>query len=72
MGANFESDDAAFVEAKNIPKECRDYLSHHLRNELCSIIGVVELKVKEISPDLYESIHARVFHMSADLTAIGL
>lgn len=71
MGAETKVDTVAVVEAEKIPEACRTYLSHHIRNELTSILGFVLLSHGEDS-EVYRVIETRIRHIVSDLMRLGL
>lgn len=71
MGANFEIDNVALVEAENIPDVCRTYLSHHVRNGLQSIMAVALMHFGDKS-EACEAIKNHVQHIANDMSKIGV
>ncbi len=71
MGAEMKMDTVAVIEAEKIPEACKTYLSHHIRNELTSILGFILLSHGEDS-EVYRVIETRIQHIISDLTRLGL
>lgn len=71
MGANFEIDNVALLEAENIPDVCRTYLSHHVRNGLQSIMAVALIHLGDNS-EICDAIKHHVQHISNDMAKLGV
>jgi hypothetical protein len=71
MGAKLRNDDMALTEAGKIPYECREYLSHHVRNGLLGILSIIILEDGETS-QTYDRVCQQVNHIVEDLKKIGI
>jgi hypothetical protein len=70
MGAELNNEEKAIKKSDRIPKECREYISHHVRNGLVSILGTA-MKFSERQEDIRE-IEDHVTHIVEDLKKVGL
>ena len=70
MGAALNDEDAAVQKAREIPEECKRYISHHVRNGLVSIMGLA-MRIKE-EPDAIEKLEDYIDHIASDLKKMGL
>jgi hypothetical protein len=71
MGSRLRNEDMALTEAKKIPYECREYLSHHVRNGLLGILSIIILEDGETS-ETYDRVYQQVNHIVEDLKKIGI
>ena len=71
MGIKLRTDDMALTEARKIPYECREYLSHHVRNGLLGILSIIILEDGEAS-ETYDRVYQQVNHIVEDLKKIGI
>ncbi len=71
MGAKLQNDAMALTEAKKIPYECREYLSHHVRNGLLGILSIIILEDGETS-ETYDKVYQQVNHIVENLKKIGI
>ncbi len=71
MGAKLQNDVMALTEAKKIPYECREYLSHHVRNGLLGILSIIILEDGETS-ETYDKVYQQVNHIVENLKKIGI
>ena len=71
MGSKLRNDDTALTEAKKIPYECREYLSHHVRNGLLGILPIIILEDGETS-ETYDRVYQQVNHIVENLKKIGI
>jgi hypothetical protein len=71
MGAKLSNEDRALIEAKKIPYECREYLSHHVRNGLLGILSIIILEDGETS-ETYDRVYQQVNRIVEDLKKIGI
>ncbi|HXI10802.1 MAG TPA: hypothetical protein VNK06_08365 [Thermodesulfobacteriota bacterium] len=70
MGAVLNDEDAAIQKAREIPVECKRYISHHVRNGLVSIMGLA-MKIKD-EPEAIEKLEDYIDHIAKDLKKMGL
>lgn len=70
MGVQLNNEDQAVAAANEIPPPCREYISHHVRNGLVSILGAA-MKLTKEPADLKE-MEAYIQHIAKDLKKIGL
>lgn len=70
MGAKLIDEELAIQRSCEIPKECRRYISHHVRNGLVSIMGLA-LKLQD-EPEAIKEIETRIRHIAGDLEKVGL
>ncbi|CAG1772300.1 hypothetical protein BAC2_02295 [uncultured bacterium] len=70
MGARMLDEELAIQRSCEIPKECKRYISHHVRNGLVSIMGAA-LKMKD-EPDALKELEANIRHIAFDLEKVGL
>ncbi len=70
MGAVLNDEDAAIQKAREIPDECKRYISHHVRNGLVSIMGLA-MKIKD-EPEAIEKLEDYIDHIAKDLKKMGL
>ncbi len=70
MGAKLIDEEAAIERAREIPRECRHYISHHVRNGLTSIMGLA-MKIKD-EPDAIKELEGYINHIASDLKKVGL
>jgi hypothetical protein len=70
MGAKMLDEEVAIQRSCEIPKECRRYISHHVRNGLVSIMGAA-MKIKD-EPDALKELEANIRHIAFDLEKVGL
>ena len=71
MGAKLRNEDMTLTEAKKIPDECREYLSHHVRNGLLGILSIIILEDGETS-ETYDRVYQQVNHIVEKLKKIGI
>ncbi len=71
MGSKLRNEDMALTEAKKIPYECREYLSHHVRNGLLGILSIIILEDGETS-ETYDRVYQQVNHIVENLKKIGI
>lgn len=69
MGATLHDEDLAIRRAGEIPRECKLYISHHVRNGLVSILGSA-LRIED--QQTVEEIEEYVRHIACDLEKVGL
>ncbi len=65
------NDDMTLTEAKKIPYECREYLSHHVRNGLLGILSIIILEDGETS-ETYDMVYQQVSRIVEDLEKMGV
>lgn len=70
MGAKMLDEEMAIQKSVEIPKECRRYISHHVRNGLVSIMGAA-MKMKD-EPDAIKELEIYIRHVAKDLEKVGL
>jgi len=70
MGAKMLDEELAIQRSCEIPKECKRYISHHVRNGLVSIMGAA-LKMKG-EPEALKELEANIRHIAFDLEKVGL
>lgn len=70
MGAKMLDEEVAIQRSCEIPKECKRYISHHVRNGLVSIMGAA-MKIKD-EPDALKELEANIRHIAFDLEKVGL
>lgn len=70
MGAKMLDEEVAIQKSVEIPKECRRYISHHVRNGLVSIMGAA-MKIKA-EPDALKELEVCIRHVASDLEKVGL
>lgn len=70
MGAKMMDEEVAIQRSCEIPKECKRYISHHVRNGLVSIMGAA-MKIKD-EPDALKELEANIRHIAFDLEKVGL
>jgi hypothetical protein len=76
MGADYPQQEKALEELSNITDTAKEYLSHHIRNELSSISGHIHLLKKfPVPPERTRAslveIRRAVNHIVEDLERIG-
>ncbi len=71
MGAETNTDYMALKEAAKIPSICKHYLSHHIRNELASILVIAEIELKE-RREIYQAITNSIDHIVSDMARLGI
>ncbi|MBI1911725.1 MAG: hypothetical protein HYS21_06950 [Deltaproteobacteria bacterium] len=64
------NEDLAIKRAGEIPKECKLYISHHVRNGLVSILGLA-MRIKE-EPEAIDELEGYIMHIAGDLEKVGL
>lgn len=70
MGSALKEDDLAIKKAREIPTECRRYISHHVRNGLVLIMGMAE-RIQQ-DPVALKELEDYVKHIAGDLEKVGL
>jgi hypothetical protein len=70
MGARMMDEEVAIQRSCEIPKECKRYISHHVRNGLVSIMGAA-MKIKD-EPDALKELEVYIRHIAFDLEKVGL
>ncbi len=70
MGAALNDEETAIEKAREIPTECRRYISHHVRNGLVSIMGIA-MRIKD-EPEALEKLEDYIDHIARDLKKVGL
>lgn len=70
MGAKMHDEEMAIQRSCEIPKECKKYISHHVRNGLVSIMGAA-VKIKD-EPDAIRELEVYIKHIAGDLEKVGL
>lgn len=70
MGVALIDEDLAIKKSAEIPKECRRYISHYLRNGLVSIMCYAE-KIRE-DPGAIDELEAYIRRLACDMEKIGL
>jgi hypothetical protein len=70
MGAKLLDEEVAIQRSCDIPKECKRYISHHVRNGLVSILGAA-VKIKD-EPDAIKELEVYIRHIAVDLEKVGL
>lgn len=70
MGARMMDEEVAIQRSCEIPKECKRYISHHVRNGLVSIMGAA-MKIKD-EPDALKELEVYIRHIAVDLEKVGL
>lgn len=70
MGAKLNNEELAIIKAIDIPKECRHYISHHVRNGLVSILGAA-MRMKD-EPEAIKDLEGCIKHIAFDLEKVGL
>ena len=70
MGAKMYDEEMAIQRSCEIPKECKKYISHHVRNGLVSIMGAA-VKIKD-EPDAIRELEVYIKHIAGDLEKVGL
>ncbi len=65
------NDDMTLTEAKKIPYEYREYLSHHVRNGLLGILSIIILEDGETS-ETYDMVYQQVSRIVEDLEKMGV
>lgn len=70
MGAKLLDEELAIQKSTEIPKECRRYISHHVRNGLVTIMGLAT-KIKE-EPEALKELEGYIRHIAYDLEKVGL
>ncbi|MBE7414818.1 MAG: hypothetical protein HS130_06165 [Deltaproteobacteria bacterium] len=70
MGADVIAEDLAIRNSHRIPKECRRYISHHVRNGLVSIMGLA-MRIQE-EPGALKELEGAIIHIAGDLEKVGL
>jgi hypothetical protein len=70
MGAKLLDEEVAIQRSCDIPKECRRYISHHVRNGLVSILGAA-VKIKD-EPEAIKELEVYIRHIAVDLEKVGL
>ncbi|HEY4707761.1 MAG TPA: hypothetical protein VII64_09900 [Thermodesulfobacteriota bacterium] len=70
MGAKGLIDELAIQKSTEIPKECKRYISHHVRNGLVSIMGAA-MRIKD-EPGALDEIECCIRHIAHDLEKVGL
>lgn len=70
MGAMIAQEELAISKSKEIPKECKQYISHHVRNGLVSIMGVA-MKITD-EPEALKELEGYIHHIASDLSKVGL
>ncbi len=71
MGAKTDDERLAILRAREIPGECREYISHHVRNGLVCIMGVAA-KMKDEPDAALRELEWYIDHIAGDLKKIGL
>lgn len=64
------NEDVAIKRSGEIPKECKLYISHHVRNGLVSILGLA-MRIKE-EPEAIDELEGYIMHIAGDLEKVGL
>ena len=70
MGVKMHDEEMAIQRSCEIPKECKKYISHHVRNGLVSIMGAA-MKIKD-EPDALAELEVYIRHIAVDLEKVGL
>jgi len=70
MGAKMVDEEVAIQRSCDIPKECKRYISHHVRNGLVSILGAA-MKIQD-EPDALKELEVYIRHIAVDLEKVGL
>lgn len=70
MGADVIGEELAIRKSHRIPKECRHYISHHVRNGLVSIMGIA-MKIQD-EPGALKELEGTITHIAGDLEKVGL
>lgn len=70
MGADVVGEDLAIKRSSEIPKECRRYISHHVRNGLVSIMGLA-MRIQD-EPGALKELEGTISHIACDLEKVGL
>lgn len=70
MGAKMLDEELAIQKSAEIPRECKRYISHHVRNGLVSIMGAA-MKIKD-EPDAIKELEVCIRHIAFDLEKVGL
>jgi hypothetical protein len=70
MGVKMHDEEMAIQRSCEIPKECKKYISHHVRNGLVSIMGAA-VKIKD-EPDAIRELEIYIKHIAGDLEKVGL
>ncbi len=70
MGAALNDEEMAIEKAREIPTECRRYISHHVRNGLVSIMDIA-MRIKD-EPEALEKLEDYIDHIATDLKKVGL
>ncbi|HBG46143.1 MAG TPA: hypothetical protein DDW94_04045 [Deltaproteobacteria bacterium] len=70
MGAKIFGEELAIQKSSEIPKECKRYISHHVRNGLVSIMGAA-MRLKD-EPGALDDLECCIKHIAVDLEKVGL
>ncbi|MBI5643132.1 MAG: hypothetical protein HY954_06625 [Deltaproteobacteria bacterium] len=70
MGVKMIDEELAIQRSCDIPRECKRYISHHVRNGLVSIMGLA-MKIKD-EPDAIKELEVHIRHIAGDLEKVGL
>ena len=70
MGKRLLEEELAIQRSCEIPRECKKYISHHVRNGLVSIMGLA-MKIKD-EPEAIKELEGHIRHIACDLEKVGL
>lgn len=70
MGVNSGDERLAILRSREIPGECKEYISHHVRNGLVCIMGAA-MRIKD-EPDVRRELEGYIEHITGDLKKLGL
>jgi len=70
VGAMLNDEETAIKKSREIPVECRRYISHHVRNGLVSIMGLA-MKIQR-EPQAIDELEGYIDHIVKDLKKVGL
>lgn len=70
MGAKMLDEELAIQKSGDIPRECKRYISHHVRNGLVSIMGAA-IRMRD-EPDAIKELEVCIRHIAFDLEKVGL
>lgn len=65
MGADYKGQEAGIEAVQALPKEGKEYLSHHLNNSMAILINMLYLGKTKDAEEI-------VWHMVADLNRVGI
>lgn len=71
MGTSSSDERVAILRSREIPGECKQYISHHVRNGLVSIMGIAR-RIQENPDSALKELDVHIHHIADDLKKIGL